>query len=379
MQRSIYFDYAAATPMLPEVTTAMQPYFSDYFYNSGGLYSAARQVKRDIQQARHVVAQAIGAQQGEIIFTAGGTEASNVAIHGIMHNYTDAHIVTCATEHESVLQPVKCYNHTIVEVDENGYILKDRLENSITSSTVLVSVMMANNEIGTVTDMKAISDIVRKHRQERQKKGNILPLYLHTDACQAVNYLDIHVARLGVDMLTLNAGKIYGPKQTGALYIRAGTTVRPLIYGGGQERGLRSGTQNVANIIGLATALKVVRTDMAAEMIRIALLQKYCIDNLQTISGVSVNGPMIDRRLVNNIHITIANKDNERIVMELDERGFQVATGSACSASSAEPSHVLRAIGLSDDASRSSIRITLGRPTRMVDCEQLIRAIKEVV
>lgn len=379
MIQSTYFDYAAATPMLPEVTKAMQPYFSDYFYNIGGLYSAARQVKQDVQQARHAIAQTIGAKPSEIIFTAGGTEANNLAVCGVMQLHAHSHLVTSTIEHESVLQPARRYNCSFIAVDNNGYINKASLENSITNTTVLVSVMMANNEIGTINDIKTIADIVRRHRQERHKSGNTLPLYLHTDACQAVNYVDIHVARLGVDMLTLNAGKIYGPKQMGALYIRTGVNIQPLVYGGGQERGLRSGTHNVANIVGFATALQAVRADMTAETKRLELLQKYCIANLQTIDGLSLNGPEAGRRLANNVHVTIANTDNERIVMELDERGIQVATGSACSASSAEPSHVLRAIGLSEAASRSSIRITFGRYSKKSDCERLVEALKDLV
>jgi len=374
-----YFDYAAATPMLPEVIAAMRPYYTDKFYNPSALYLAARAVKEDVQAARATIASAIGAKPNEIIFTAGGTEANNLAITGVAQQFNDAHIVTSAIEHESVLQPVHLYSHSCVPVNEQGIVRLDKLSDAITDNTVLVSVMLVNNEIGTIQDIKAIAKLVADIKINRQKQGNTRPLYIHTDACQAVNYLDIHVARLGVDMMTVNAGKIYGPKQSGILYIRSGTTVLPMLHGGGQERNLRSGTQNVANIIGFAQAIQTVRTDVAAETKRIEQLQKHIMSSLVDNKSIRLNGTRLGRRLVNNIHITINGIDNERLLMELDERGVQVATGSACSASNDEPSHVLSAIGLDQTQIRSSIRITLGRYTTLDHCNLLIHSLKELV
>ena len=374
-----YFDYAAATPMLPEVIAAMRPYYTDKFYNPSALYLAARAVKEDVQAARATIASAIGAKPSEIIFTAGGTEANNLAITGVAQQFNDAHIVTSAIEHESVLQAVHLYSHSCVPVNEQGIVRLDKLSDAITDNTVLVSVMLVNNEIGTIQDIKAIAKLVADIKINRQKQGNTRPLYIHTDACQAVNYLDIHVARLGVDMMTVNAGKIYGPKQSGMLYVRSGTTVLPMLHGGGQERNLRSGTQNVANIIGFAKAIQTVRTDVAAETKRIEQLQKHIMSSLADNKSIRLNGTRLGRRLVNNIHITISGIDNERLLMELDERGVQVATGSACSASNDEPSHVLSAIGLDQTQIRSSIRITLGRYTTLDHCNLLIHSLKELV
>ncbi len=374
-----YFDHAAATPMLPEVIAAMRPYYTDKFYNPSALYLAARAVKEDVQAARATIASAIGAKPSEIIFTAGGTEANNLAIIGVAQQFNDAHIVTSAIEHESVLQPIHLYSHSCVPVNERGIVRLDKILDAITDNTVLVSVMLVNNEIGTIQDIKAIAKLVADIKINRQKQGNTRPLYIHTDACQAVNYLDIHVARLGVDMMTVNAGKIYGPKQSGMLYVRSGTTVLPMLHGGGQEKNLRSGTQNVANIIGFAQAIQTVRTDVAAETKRIEQLQKHIMSSLADNKSIHLNGTRIGRRLVNNIHITISGKDNERLLMELDERGVQVATGSACSASNDEPSHVLSAIGLDQTQIRSSIRITLGRYTTLDHCNLLIHSLKELV
>lgn len=374
-----YFDYAAATPMLPEVVAAMQPYLTDIFYNPSALYLAAKAVKKDLQAARHVVAQQFGAKSSELLFTAGGTEANNIAICGVMNQWPDAHIVTSAIEHESVVLPAQQFQHTIVPADHHGRVVPHEVETAITDKTVLVSVMLANNEIGTIQDIPALAEIVARLRRIRQEQKNTHPLYLHTDACQAVNYLDIHTARLGVDMLTVNAGKIYGPKQTGALYIKSGVVLTPFIRGGGQERSIRSGTENVANYIGFAKAIQIVRSSATEEVHRLTELRDYIIDALVTDDKISLNGAKSKHRLANNVHITIHGTDNERFLMELDERGVQVATGSACSASNDEPSHVLAAIGLDEQQIRSSLRITLGRHTTKEHCDVLIKSIKELV
>lgn len=374
-----YFDYAAATPMLPEVAEAMRPYFSDKFYNPSALYLAAQDVKKDLKAARETIARELGAKSTEIIFTAGGTEANNLAILGITSSYADAHVVTSAVEHDSVLQPIRQLNHSIAGVDEKGLVAATEIDKNITDKTVLVSVMLVNNEIGSIQDIRAIAGVIDSVRRDRMARGIERPIYLHTDACQATNYLDIHISRLGVDLLTINAGKIYGPKQSGALFVKTGVQLAPIIRGGGQERNLRSGTENVAYCVGFARAVQLVRSTLSTELKRLEPLQAKIIAELTKDPRIHLNGPAKKRRLVNNIHITIDGFDNERLLMGLDERNILVATGSACSASHDEPSHVLKAIGLSDKQAQSSLRITLGRHTTPEQCDQLIKSIQELV
>jgi cysteine desulfurase len=369
-----YFDYAAATPMLPEVVTAMQPYFSEQFYNPSALYIGARTNRLALDEARHTIAKGLGARPTEIIFTAGGTEANNMALHGILSQFSDAHFITSAIEHDSILQPATQYNTTYVGVNDKGIIDVTQLTKAITDTTVLVSVMLVNNEVGAIQPLHDIVEVVNTVRKQRQVSGNTMPLYIHTDACQATNYLDIQVARLGVDLLTLNAGKLYGPKQCGALFVRAGIVLTPLIHGGGQEWNLRSGTENLANIVGFATAWKRIRGTVKEETKRVTELRDALIQGLTSQRpDCVINGPHGNRRIANNVHVTFPGKDNERILMELDEAGVQVATGSACSASNDEPSHVLKAMGLSDEAAQSSIRITLGRYTTEQSIENLLQ------
>jgi cysteine desulfurase len=356
-----YFDYAATTPMLPEAARAMEPFFADQFYNPSAIYLGARANRQALDGFRQTVSSGLGVRPTEIVFTAGGTEANNIAIYGVMAQYPNGHIVAAAIEHDSVLKPATQFAHTIVGVDDKGFINVASVAKAITDSTVLVSIMYANNELGTIQPIREIAQHIQEVRNLRKKKGNNTPIYFHTDACQASNYLDMQVSRLGVDLLTINSGKIYGPKQTGALFIRAGIVLKPLILGGGQEWGMRSGTENLANIAGFATAWQKVRNTYHAEAKRLTILRDSCITQLEEIAGLRLNGPKGNNRLANNIHITIAGKDNERMLMELDEAGFQVATGSACSASNDEPSHVLAAIGLTDTDAQNSIRITLGR------------------
>jgi cysteine desulfurase len=373
-----YFDYAAATPVLPEVVDVMLPYLTTQFYNPSAIYLAAQSVKKDMHTARSQVALALGAKPTEIIFTAGGTEANNLAITGIAQQFADAHIITTPIEHDSVLHPVQQFAHDILPVNTKGIADVQALKDLVTDKTVLISIMLANNEIGTIQDVKEAAKIVAEIRIDRKNRDIDTPLYLHTDACQAVNYLDIHVSRLGVDVLTLNSGKIYGPKQIGALFIKTGTQITPIIRGGGQERNIRSGTENVANSVGFATALTIARSIQQEEVERLEVLQQKIISELVD-DQIYLNGPMNKRRLVNNIHLTITGVDNERLLMELDEKGVMIATGSACSASSDTPSHVLKAIGLSDEQSRSSIRITLGKYTTVEQCDYLIKSIKDLV
>ena len=373
--KQIYLDYAAATPLAPAVKEAMLPYLDEAFYNPSAQYLAAQNVAHEVEKARASIAHWLGCRPIELTFTAGGTEANNLAIHGLMRCYPEGNMVFSAIEHEAVIEPAKRYPHTAVAVTDHGLIDLDALAGAINNKTVLVSVMYANNEIGTVQPLKKVAQLVRTERARRQKSGNNLPIYLHTDACQAGAYLDLHVNRLGVDMMTINAGKIYGPKQCGALYVRSGIELEPQISGGGQERGRRSGTESVANIIGFATALELVQNNRHHETERLQDLQAHFIKSLQEhMPDVTVNGSL-KHRLPNNIHITVPGTDNERLMMQLDEQGVQCAVGSACSASNDEPSHVLQALGLSEEAAQSSLRFTMGLGTTKADVDYTVRAL----
>lgn len=375
--KTIYFDYAAATPMDDLVVKVMEPYFSDTFYNPSATYLAAQSVKRDIEAARAKIASILGAKPNNIVFTAGGTEANNLAINGVMEAFPDSNLVVSGIEHESVIQPAKGYKHKTVKVLPDGSIDLTDLTTKIDDRTVLVSIMYANNEIGTIEPIAQIAKIIAEVRKRRQANGNNRPIYLHTDACQAAAYLDLHVSRLGVDMMTINGGKIYGPKQSGFLYVRAGVKLKPQILGGGQERGLRSGTENVASIIGLAKALELVQNRRKQEAARLAMLQQEFIDQAKAI-GAKLNGPA-NHRLPNNVHLTLDGQDNERLLIELETRGIICAAGSACSASNDEPSHVLKAIGLSDKEARSSLRFSMGKATTKADIQAVIKALKLLI
>lgn len=364
----LYFDYAAATPLDDDVLSAMQPYFSQSFYNPSATYAPAQAVARDLEAARARVAHWFGARPAEIIFTAGGTESNNLAIHGVMRQlaaegYDDANIVVSAVEHEAVLRPAHNYEYREAPVDASGTIILNELERLIDDKTVLVSVMYANNEVGTIQPLADVAQLVQRVRQERRAAGNPRPLCIHSDACQAAGYLDLHAARLGVDLMTINGGKIYGPKQSGVLYVRAGIVLQPLVQGGGQEQGLRSGTENVAACIGLAAALDAVQQRRQQEVRRLQALQRQFIEGLQRLlPQASINGSL-KKRLPNNVHITLPGTDNERVLLQLESKGVLAAAGSACSASSQEPSHVLRAMGIRGADAQASLRFSMGRAT----------------
>ncbi len=376
-----YFDYAAATPLDNLVKQKMEPFFNDNFYNPSAIYLKARAVRVAKEEARRRVAQALGARESEIVFTAGGTEANNLAIKGLTGIYDEGHVICCATDHDSVIKPIKSTkNYSIASVDDRGFINLDDLENKIQDNTVLVSICYANNEIGTIAPIKDIYCLIGKIRSQRRLQGNSQPIYLHLDAAQATNYLDISVARLGVDLMSINSGKIYGPKQMGCLFVRAGILLAPLIEGGGQESSLRSGSENVAGIIGFSYALEKAVKNRKSESFRLLNLRDEFIKNItKKFDNIYLNGPKGNKRLANNINIIIPGIDNEYFLMQLDELGFMVATGSACSASNEEPSHVLKAIGLTDKDIFSSLRISFGRYTTQESLKNLSLAIEELL
>lgn len=377
--QTVYLDNAAATPMDDEVFEAMRPYFSDKYFNPSATYLAAKSVAKDIEENRSEVARHLGARSNEIIFTAGGTEANNLAIKGVMEAFPGANVLVSSIEHESVIKPAELYDHKFIKVKNNGLLDLSDLEKQINDKTVLVSVMYANNEIGTIQPIVQISKIIKKVELNRKKNSNDLPLYFHIDACQAPSYLDLHVNRLGVDSMTINSGKIYGPKQYGALFVSRKVKLEPQILGGGQEKGMRSGTENPANIAGLTKALNLVQHYKEHESKRMIDLQGYFINQLKlNIPNVLFNGSLI-KRLPNNINIIIPGQDNELLLMKLDEFGIICASGSACNASSDEISPTLKAIGLTDEDAKSSLRFSMGKMTSKNDIDFVIEKIKTIL
>lgn len=371
---TIYLDHAAATPIARQVLAAMQPYFSDNFYNPSSPYAPAVAVRRAYEDAKGDLAHAIGAKQAELVMTAGATESINLALRSV-----GGHIVTSSIEHESVLAAARQEDHTIVEVTPKGRVSPLAIKNALRPDTKLVSVQLANGEIGTIQPLAEIAAVVREERQARLEAGNTTPLYLHSDASQGAGLLDMHVSRLGVDMLTLNAGKVYGPKQVGLLWAERSVHLTPHIVGGGQERGLRSGTENVAGTIGFAVALKRAERQRKAETLRLTTLR----DRLETaiLEGVPRAVVTGDRahRLAGHTHIAFPGLDGERLVFALEARDVLVATGSACAANKGTRSHVLSALGLAPEVADGSLRLSLGALSTEAQIDEAAIRIIDVV
>lgn len=370
----MYLDHAAATPLDERVLTAMQPYFSDMFYNPSSPYVAAVRVRRDYETAKDRIAHTIGAKGDEIIITAGATESINIAFSSI-----GGHVIVPAIEHHAVLAAARRQDHTIVNVDSNGRVSAVAIERSLRSNTRLVSVALANNELGTIQPIRDIAAVIKKERERRRVGGSQVPIYLHSDASQGVGQLDIHVARLGVDLLTINAGKIYGPKQVGALYADPRIILTPLVVGGGQERGLRSGTENVAGTIGFAKAAELAESHRSGESKRLENLRNTLQATLLRAFPDAVISGHQKHRLPGHLHISFPSIDAERIVFGLETKGVMVATGSACAANSGTRSHVLEAIGLAPEIADGSLRMTLGRLSTEENTLRAGKIITEVV
>lgn len=376
--KRIYLDYSAATPMRPEVIEAMQPFWSDDFYNPSAIYLSAKSVKKQLGNARHRVAAQLGVRPAEVVFTAGATEANNLAIQGLARQFPEGEVLISAIEHESVVATARLSGAKEIPVDEHGLILLNKLSNLISDKTVLVSIILINNEIGTIQPLAEAARMIGEERRRRQAEGNKLPIYLHTDAAQAGNYLDLHVSRLGVDLMSLNGSKIYGPKQSGALYVKAGVQIKPLIAGGGQEFNLRSGTENVAAIHGFTKALELAQAKRHEESSRLSKLRQDFESRLESDFQATINGSP-SHRSPHIISASFEGRDNERLMMQLDEQGIMCAIGSACSASSEEPSHVLRAIGLSEEEAQSTLRFSLGSSTTQKEIDAIINTLKEIL
>ncbi|MFC1917175.1 cysteine desulfurase NifS [Chloroflexota bacterium] len=371
----IYLDYAATTPTHPEVAKAMLPYFTEVFGNPSTLYECGQEAKNAVEKARSSVAKLIHARDEEIIFTSGGTEADNFAVKGIAfaNEHKGSHIITSAIEHHAVTESCKFlesrgFKVTYLPVDRYGMVSTADVRKAITGKTILISIMLANNEIGTIQPISEIGRIARENK-----------IYLHTDAVQATGHIPLDVDELGVDLLSLSAHKFYGPKGTGALYVRKGTRIVSFMHGGGQESGRRASTENVAGIAGLGKAAEMAQLEMHEEAKRITILRDRLIkDILDRIDHTSLNGHP-DKRLSNNANISFAFIEGEALLLHLDREGICVTTGSACSSTSNEASPILLAMGVAPECARGSIRFTLGKWTTGEDIDHVLEVLPPIV
>ena len=373
--KRVYLDHAATTPTHPEVIAAMMPYFSDAFGNPSSIHSFGQEAKAAVEEARDKIASLIGARTEEIVFTSGGTEADNLALKGIAYatEKRGKHIITTAIEHHAVIESCKFlvrrgFAVTYLPVDRYGLVEPDDLKRAITDNTILISVMHANNEVGTIEPIAEIGEIARE-------RG----VYFHTDAVQTVGHIPVDVDELGVDLLAISAHKLYGPKGVGALYIRKGTKLTPFMHGGEQERRRRAGTENVAAIVGLGKAAEIAQREMGEEGERLTPLRDKLITGLVgRIEHIHLNGHPA-HRLPNNVNISIEFVEGESMLLNLDLEGIAASTGSACSSSSLEPSHVLLALGLSHELAHGSLRFTLGRETTEEEIDRVLEILPQIV
>ncbi len=411
-KKQIYLDHAATTPVRSEVLKAMLPYFTKNFGNASAIHTVGQIANGALNDARRTIAGIIHALPDNIIFTSGGTESNNLAIFGVTKavlnltlpsplwrrgfdassSFTNeeaggglarGHIITTAIEHDSVLRPFghlakQGWDVTFVPVDKHGRVNPQDVIRAIRPETVLISVMYANNEIGTIEPIADIGRMILRYR----KKHNTQHPYFHTDACQAAGYLDLDVEKLHIDLMTINASKIYGPKGVGLLYVRRGVKLEPLMFGGSQEHALRPGTENVAGIVGLgiALALSQKETYRDKEIRRLRQLSEYFWKELQKkIPGVKFNGPEIgEDRLPNNLNVEFPEIEGETLLLYLNEAGIMCSTSSACGLESSEPSHVLQAIGCNTSSMRSSVRFTLGQGTTKDEINYTVRTIAKL-
>lgn len=372
--KRIYLDYAATTPADPEVVKAMLPYFTENFGNPSSLYSYGQENKEALDAARQKVAAAIGAGADEIIFTSGGSEADNTALAGVARASRNKgnHIITTAIEHHAILETCHAlskdgFDITVVPVDGFGVVDPETIKKAITPKTVLVSVMHANNEVGSIQPLEEISRITRQ-----------AGIYFHTDAVQTVGHLPVNVDKLGVDLLSVSAHKFYGPKGVGFLYVKNGTRLEPLIHGGAQEKGRRAGTENVAGIIGLDKALEMALSNLDEEARRQTAMRDRLIKGLLAIEKVQLNGHPA-KRLPNNVNISVDYVEGESLLLNMDLEGICVSTGSACSSTSQEPSHVLTAMCLPPEKTHCSLRLTLGKWTQDSDITRVLEVAPEMI
>lgn len=374
-KKKIYLDYAATTPIDPQVFKKMLPFLKENFGNTMSLHSLGQKAKTALEEAREIVANSLGANPEEIIFTSSATESNNFALKGIAfaNKEKGKHIIISSIEHPCVMESAKWlekqgFEITRLKVDKYGLVDLNDLEKAIKKTTILVSIMHANNEIGTIEPIEEIARICREK-----------DVYFHTDAAQTFGKIPIDVKRINADLVTISSHKIYGPKGAGALFVRKGVKITPLIHGGGQEMGLRSSTVNLPAIIGFAEAVKICQKEMKKEIERLIKLRDYLISKiLKKVEGVRLNGHP-QKRLPNNINLSFKGVEGESLVFKLDMAGIAVSTGSACSSAKLEPSHVLLAIGLSPKEAHGSLRISLGRWTKKSDIDYLLDILPKIV
>ena len=371
MVKTIYLDNGATTQVVNEVVKAMNKFHSEVYGNASSLHHKGQEAKRALEEARHTIAKSIGAKDEEIIFTSGGTESNNFAIKEIAfanRNKGD-HIITTKIEHDCVLNSCKIleklgFRVTYLNVDKEGFVNPEDLEKAVTDKTILVSIIHGNNEIGTIQDLSKLYEICKKHN-----------IYFHTDTCQSYTKTDLSANQ--ADLITLNAHKIHGPKGVGALYIKKGVKIQPLINGGGQERNLRSGTENIPGIIGFAKAVKFA---MKKKYINsMAKLRDYFIEQALKIPDTQLNGPKGNKRLCNNINLSFKYIEGESIGAYLDAKGICTSTGSACSSKSLEPSHVLMALEKNSERAHGSLRFTISRFTTKQELDFTLKELKKTV
>lgn len=371
----VYLDYAATTPTDSKVLEAMLPYFTDYFGNPSSLHSFGRETKQAVEMAREKIATFIGAKPEEIIFTSGGTESDNTALIGVAQAKRNkgTHIITTAIEHHAVLETCRFlekigFRLTYLNVDKYGLVDPSDVEKAIKSDTILISIMHANNEIGTIQPIAAIGQIARE-------KG----ITFHTDAVQTFGHIPINVDDLKVDLLSASAHKLYGPKGVGILYARKGTNFIPFMHGGDQERGRRASTLNVPSIVGFGKATELASQEMETETNKLIPLREKLINGIiEGIEDSYLNGDAT-QRLPNNVNVSIAYVEGESMILNLDMEGIACSTGSACTSSSLEPSHVLMAIGLSPELAHGSLRFSLGKYSTAQDIDRVLEVLPAIV
>ena len=373
-KRLVYMDHAATTATRPEVAEAMVPYMTGHFGNPSSLYDLAKVSREAVEEARERVAAAIGAEAKQIYFTSGGTESDNWAVKGIAFAKKEkgTHIITSVIEHHAISHTCgwlekQGFSVTYLPVDRFGMVNPADVEAAITGETILISVMMANNEVGTIQPIAEIGAIARKHG-----------ILFHTDAVQAVGHIPVDVGAMNVDLLSLSGHKFHGPKGTGALYIGPGVRLDPLMHGGAQERGRRAGTENVPGIVGLGLAVSLAVSEMVEDAERVAGLRDRLTAGMLAIPKAYLNGHPT-KRLPNNVNVVFAFIEGESILLLLNRKGIAASTGSACSSKSLEPSHVLIACGLPHEVVHGSLRLTLGEETTEADVDYVIDAVREVV
>ena len=373
--KHIYLDYSATTYIKPEVFDEMLPYLNTYYGNPSSIYAIARMTEKAIEHARERVATIIHADKAEIFFTGGGSEADNWALKGIAfaNKHRGNHIITTQIEHHAIIHTCQFlekngFEVTYLPVDSEGFVDLNTLQQAITDKTILVSVMFANNEIGTIEPIKEIGKMCREK--------NIL---FHTDAVQAVGHVPIDVKDMNIDLLSMAAHKFYGPKGVGALYIRKGIKIEGLIHGGGQEKGKRAGTENIAGIVGLAKALEISVAEMETENKRLAPLRDKLIEGLAHIPHSKLNGPTGDRRMPGNVNVCFKFIEGESILLLLDSMGICASSGSACTSGSLDPSHVLIAIGIPHEIVHGSLRLTMGSGTKEEDIDYVLQVLPGII